>query len=308
MIAIARQVAMPLQSTSTGRTIDLGEIRKLIIISVASDDMLMERLVLKGGNALELIHRIGERASLDLDFSIEDDFEDLADVEKRLFRALRDRFDSAGFAIFDAVLAPRPSIASTEKGARWGGYTAEFKIISRERSRALNGNTEAMRREAQVSGPNQRRKFTIEISKFEYCVGKQKVVVDEYDCYVYSPAMIGAEKLRALCQQMPGYPLRRHPAPRARDFYDIHAVAVHAGVEFGTEEMRELVRHMFAAKDVPLSLLGEIDAHREFHRAGWPAVELAVRGAVKPFDFYVDFVLAEVAKLQALWVVDTPGR
>jgi hypothetical protein len=289
------------------QTLDLSEIRKLIIVSVASDDVLMERLVLKGGNALELIHRIGERASLDLDFSIEDDFENLEEIEKRLFGALRDRFDSAGLVVFDEHLGPRPATPSSKKGVRWGGYVAEFKIISRSRWRELKGDVEAMRREAEVSGPHKGRKFKIDISKYEYCSGKQRAVVDDYECYVYTPAMIGAEKLRAICQQMPGPQMRSHPAPRARDFYDIHAVAVHAGVEFGAAEMRDLVRHMFVAKDVPLALLGDIDKHREFHRAGWPSVELAVRGTLKPFDFYVDFVLAEVAKLQALWVVDAPS-
>lgn len=286
--------------------IDLTEIRKLIVVSIASDDVLMERLVLKGGNALELVHRIGERASLDLDYSMEDDFEDLDDVRARLFRALRDRFDSVGLVVFDEKLEPRPSMVSPGQGVRWGGYTAEFKLISRERFRALAGNVDAMRRESEVSGSDQRRKFTIDISKFEYCVGKQRTIVDSYDCFVYTPTMIGAEKLRAICQQMPGYPQRRHPAPRARDFYDIHAVVAHAGVDFGAASTKELVRHMFAAKEVPLALLAEIDAHREFHRASWPAVELSVRGTVKPFDHYVDFVRAEAAKLQALWVVDPP--
>ena len=124
------------------RKIDLAEIRKLIIVSIASDDMLMERLVLKGGNALELVHHIGGRASLDLDYSMEDDFDDLGDVKERLFRALRERFDSVGMVVFDYKFETRPATMSSEQGVTWGGYTAEFKLISRERSRALAGNIE----------------------------------------------------------------------------------------------------------------------------------------------------------------------
>jgi hypothetical protein len=45
---------------------DLRQIRKALLTAVASDDVLYDLLVLKGGNALELSHRIGERASLDL--------------------------------------------------------------------------------------------------------------------------------------------------------------------------------------------------------------------------------------------------
>ena len=164
-----------------------------------------------------------------------------------------------------------------------------------------------MRTQAQESCPAHRRKFTIEISKFEYCTGKQKTVIDEYDCYVYTPEMIAAEKIRAICQQMPGYSLRKHPSPRPRDFYDFQAVVVHASVDFSKPKMRELVRHMFAAKEVPLKLLAEVDAYRDFHQADWPAVKLAVRGEVSPFDFYFDFVLGEIAKLQSLWIVDTPS-
>ena len=93
-------------------SMDLSEIRKLIVVGIASDDVLMERLVLKGGNALELIHKIGERASLDLDFSMEDDFEDLDETKRRLFRALRGRFDYAGFYLFDESFVPRPAVTS----------------------------------------------------------------------------------------------------------------------------------------------------------------------------------------------------
>ena len=44
-----------------------------------SDDDLMNLLVLKGDNALDVIHRIASRASIDLDFSVENDFDKYAD-------------------------------------------------------------------------------------------------------------------------------------------------------------------------------------------------------------------------------------
>jgi hypothetical protein len=113
---------------------DLLEIRKLILIAVASDDELVEVLVLKGGNALELIDKIGDRSSLDLDFSLEDDFKDLEAVRERLFRALRDRFDSVGMVVFDERFYRKPPGSD---GAAWGGYVGEFKLIDRGRHRAL---------------------------------------------------------------------------------------------------------------------------------------------------------------------------
>ncbi len=38
---------------------DLKDIRRLVIVALFSDDELMEKLVLKGGNALDVIYNIG---------------------------------------------------------------------------------------------------------------------------------------------------------------------------------------------------------------------------------------------------------
>ncbi|MGA3084518.1 MAG: nucleotidyl transferase AbiEii/AbiGii toxin family protein [Thermodesulfobacteriota bacterium] len=54
----------------------LTKIKQLTIIALFSDDFLMERLVLKGGNAIDLIYKISSRASIDLDFSIALDFKE----------------------------------------------------------------------------------------------------------------------------------------------------------------------------------------------------------------------------------------
>jgi len=267
---------------------DLLEVRKLILVAVASDDALVQQLVLKGGNALELVHKIGDRASLELDFSMEADFENLDEVRERLFRALRDRFDSMGFVVFDEKMSPRPAGSET---ARWGGYIAEFKLISRARAHELKSDLNAMRREAHLSGPEQQRVFRIEISKFEYCEGKIEAEVDDYTCYVYTLDMIAVEKLRAICQQMHEYPQRKNPAPRARDFYDIEAVVTHARVDLTSPESLLLVERIFAAKEVPIALLSNIRNYGEFHRADWPAVQIAVRVQPKEFDYYFDFVV-----------------
>lgn len=64
----------------------LKEIRKLVIISLFSDDDLMDIFVLKGGNALDIAHDINSRASVDIDISIESDFsqDELETVRKKL--------------------------------------------------------------------------------------------------------------------------------------------------------------------------------------------------------------------------------
>jgi hypothetical protein len=118
--------------------------------------------------------------------------------------------------------------------------------------------------------------------------------------------MIAAEKIRAICQQMPEYFARGHRTPRPRDFYDIHAITTAAGVRVRDDP--ELSRHMFDAKAVPYDLIGLMGrpSEREFHRQGWDSVVHAVRGEVRDFNFYFDFVVSEARELQALWVVDPP--
>ena len=43
-----------------------------------------------------------------MDFSIEGEFEDTEDAAKRIAQALTDRFDAAGFVVFDFEVGPRP--------------------------------------------------------------------------------------------------------------------------------------------------------------------------------------------------------
>jgi hypothetical protein len=283
--------------------LDLSNIRRLIIIAVCSDDVLLETLVLKGGNALNLIHRIGARTSLDIDFSMSGDFEDLNEAERRLARALTDRFDSYGYVVFDCTLVqvPRGELSNP----RWGGYYAEFKLLEKTTVQQLGGDLESMRRQALPTvadwqGP---RRFRIEISKYEYCEGKEAVEVDDYLCYVYTPVMIAAEKLRAICQQMPEYPYVRFKVGRARDFYDIHAIVTARNLDMSTAEHLDLIRHMFEAKAVPLSWLGKIAETRAFHAQDWPAVRDTLAEEGPDFDFYFDFVVTLIQRLQPLWVV-----
>lgn len=283
-------------------------IRKTIIAAVASDEELMDRLVLKGGNALDIVYGLGERASLDIDFSISGDFgsrEELRETEIRLFDALRRRFDTIDLIVFDERLEERPRGGGGPGVTVWGGYNATFKLLPRARYYALGGTPGAtpagqllgaMQREAMVTGPGGLRSFIIEISKFEYCEGKILKRVDEFDCFVYSPAMLATEKLRAICQQLPEYTLRRHPTPRPRDFLDIHTIEQRLGLDLAAIENHELIRHMFLAKDVPLNLLSKIgtDDNRAFHEQEWSSVVTLVRqGPLQPFAFYFDHVIAK---------------
>ncbi|RYZ40207.1 MAG: hypothetical protein EOO71_17045 [Myxococcaceae bacterium] len=288
------------------------ELAVLTASAIASNASLMDRLVLKGGNALQLIHRLGARASMDLDYSMEGDVEDADALGREVEAALSARFSAAGYAFMDFRFGPKPSTSGP--GVNWGGYHAEFKVLS---FAAMNRMEQELRRREAKKGaiPSApqlhelyRRgapKRTIDISKFEFCQGRTEAELSNGQrCFVYTPAMIAAEKLRALCQQMDEYEQRKNPASRARDFYDLHACIRYAQVDLTAHPA--MMKGIFAAKEVSLALLRLLheERHREFHRRSWSAVESAVTGeALESFDFYFDFVCVEIERLQAAGMV-----
>lgn len=64
----------------------IQRIKRLVVIAMFSDDELMERFVLKGGNAIDLAYQLGWRASVDIDLSMADDFrpEDIGAVRLKI--------------------------------------------------------------------------------------------------------------------------------------------------------------------------------------------------------------------------------
>lgn len=278
---------------------DLSDVRRTTIIALFSDDTLSDLLVLKGGNALALVYGLGNRTSLDVDLSIDGDFPDPSDARNRIFRALGAQFRKLGYLVFDEQFDAKPSVPGNN--LKWGGYLVGFKIIEQSVFEQLGGEIEKVRRNALVTGPLQKRIFHIELSKHEFCEGKTEAEIDDYTVYVYTPEMLAIEKLRALCQQMPEYTVRTNKTARARDFYDIHVLVAKAGVKFSKPENLGLIKSIFDAKDVPLTLISKIPETRAFHELDWPAVQNAVIGDLKPFDYYFDFVVEQTKLLESLW-------
>jgi predicted nucleotidyltransferase component of viral defense system len=282
---------------------DFDSIRLQAIAALFGDDVLLDRLVLKGGNAIKLVYEVGQRSSLDLDFSIAGDFEDVTEADSRNNRRLVGHFAELGFTVFDYEFLQKPSPESGRVEPFWGGYEVRFKLMKTDLF-IVSPSLEAAQRSSMVIGPAQKRTFTIDISKYEYCDGKQTRDLDFLRIYVYSPAMIVAEKLRAICQQMPSYTLRRNQKPRARDFYDIWVILNSFVVNVTEREFRELLSRMFETKKVPLSSLQLLNKQREFHRQDWPSVRDAAGSALglEDFDYYFDFVLQQVVKLDTIWI------
>jgi predicted nucleotidyltransferase component of viral defense system len=280
--------------------IDLDEVRRHVIIALAADDELGELLVLKGGNALRLVHGIGSRASLDLDYSIEADLLDSGAIRTRIEHALAREFSSIRYSVFDVRIAQKPAIPQDQdQRPKWGGWAVEFKLIDSQKFDEFINNPGKLR-DYSLELYEHKKSFQIDISKYEYVGSAQAVLFRGYSLRVYSPAMIVFEKLRALCQQMKDYPYVSHSSPRPRDFVDICA-ALDAGEDALLAE-RSIVRTVFAAKEVPLSFLGQLAQEMAFHQQGWPSVSAQMTGS-PPFSQYFERVIAFVERLHALGVV-----
>lgn len=281
--------------------VDHKQIRTIAITAIFSDDVLYEKVAFKGGNALSLVHAIGVRTSLDLDFSIEGDFDDPKEIEQRTLKALTDRYEAAGYSVFDFKFRLRPTIPRAGQDPHWGGYMITFKLMEKVKYDSVKKNLAAAQRDALVVGPDEQRIFTIDLSKYEYTTGKVSMDVDDYTIFVYSPEMIVIEKLRAICQQMPEY-LQKLGKPRARDFFDIHSVLSNRDVDLGSAVNLDLAKNIFAAKQVPLGLIVKIPAQREFHRPDWDSVRASTPEAIEGFDFYFDFVIKRTMQsMHPLW-------
>ncbi len=243
---------------------DLAWLRRQIVTALATDEELFDLLVFKGGNALALAHEIGMRASLDLDYSMEKEVESEQRLGERMKAALESHLSRHGLTLFDWSFVPRPKIPKAGRRLVLGGYLGEFKVIETSFRDELLRDIEQARKAAwstSVDGQSP-RKFRIELSRSEYCQGAtRREVGDGFEVRVYTPAMIAAEKLRALCQQRPEYQhagMKRKA--RGRDFYDIHAIVTEAGVNLLSTENVSLIRAVFAAKEVPLALLARVQA------------------------------------------------
>lgn len=111
----------------------LEKIKKLIVIAMFSDHQLMERLVLKGGNALDLIHRISTRASVDVDLSMDSDFSvtERLVLAGRVEKVLKETFRPSGYEAFDVKMEEKPPGLTPDLADFWGGYSLEFKLAEK---------------------------------------------------------------------------------------------------------------------------------------------------------------------------------
>jgi predicted nucleotidyltransferase component of viral defense system len=289
--------------------ITIQEIKRLVIIALASDDQLMETLVLKGGNAIELLQKESgrlSRASYDLDFSMADDFDDeLEEIKGRIEKTITQTFAENGIIVIDFKFSSKPSKIGEALKDFWGGYNIEFKLVTPEQLAKVKGDTKKLSVQAIPMFPGGSSKIEVEISKYEFVEGKKEMEIDGYTIYIYSPEMIVFEKVRAICQQLPEYKsiIPSHsPRPRARDFYDIHLIMSQHKIDPTTEENKQLLINIFAAKRVPPEFIQHIHDNMDIHRLDWQNVldTLSAKEDVEDFDFYIDYTLAQFQPLTFL--------
>ncbi len=279
-------------------------IKRIALIGIFSVDDLMDRLLLKGGNALDVGYDLGHRGSYDLDFSMESDFEDYMSIMASLKSSLVDTFAAHGYELFDFRSRIKPSQISEEVKDFWGGYEVTFKVIAIEDSIRLGTDLEAKRRKAIVLRPNNSPTLTIEISKFEYISSKFEKEIDGFTIYIYPAELISLEKVRAICQQLPDYKAiigSKHVVGRSRDFYDIYILHEQFGFDYSEPHLKEMLEKIFAAKRVPISYLKKVRDNREIHAQDFPllrdTVSQADREEMEDFDFYFEFFLDKFENL-----------
>lgn len=271
---------------------NINEIKRLTLQAMMRDDLLMQGLVLKGGNALQLAYDITNRGSIDIDFSMENEFKE-QDFERlsRVFgEYLNEEFSEIELVAYDVKFIKKPQKGSIPE---WRGYNLEFKLIEKEKFNKFENDIEAIRRNAiKINEATQETKYTVDISSYEYVDTAIKKDIDGLILRVYTPEMILIEKIRALCQSMPQYKeivTSARPKKRARDLYDIWMICQHFKNLNLTEDY---FKNIFAAKRVPLSYLDNFEILREQNREDWEVVKQTISHdeEIKDYDFYFDFV------------------
>jgi hypothetical protein len=284
-------------------------VKRQVIVAILADDDLGDRLVLKGGNLLQFAYEISARASKDVDISVDGDFDDVDALKQKVLSCLSAAFSTRDLVVFDFTFRDRPSELSEDIKSFWGGYLCEFKLIDKQKYDSHSGNSEQLRRLASPLHQTGSTKFKIDFSRHELCDEKEEFEIDGYTICGYSPRMFVAEKLRAICQQMPEYsPIvhrNRPTASRAKDFVDIHVIVQYYGIEFDNPEFKDVVQKTFEQKRVPLELLGKIKDCRDHHEPDFASVRDTVHVGydLQDFDYYFSSLCARCNALESLWRV-----
>ena len=274
--------------------------------ALVSNDDLMLMLAFKGGNAIDWFHGGPGRGSLDLDFSL--DLEKpvpTADELQRLTEpALAERLAELGLAVFDVAVVEVPDHQSDEQSEFWGGFKVRFKTVKADDyERYKTDFRDLQRRALDFGGP---ATFEIDISKHEYCTGKELREIDGLSVYVYSVELIVAEKIRALCQQVEDYCrlVNHKPRARAQDLFDVHYLIETHGLDVLSPEFVSTLHGVFASKRCDRDLLLQVEKTFDLHQSDFGKLASTVQNKhlLKSFDEHCDYVRRLCNDVHAAWI------
>lgn len=288
-------------------------VKRAVVVGIFANSTLMDRLTLKGGTALEYGYNITTRASRDIDLSMEGEFDSLMTLNMELEQALSIALNELGLAMIEFSVHEKPSVITDDIKEFWGGYEASFKVVPKDQKKP--GIDDVDLRDFALSVTSTGGKwFSIDISRHEAIVERWTFELDGYTGFIYSPAMLVAEKLRAICQQTVEYNdvvhrvRKREDARRGRDFLDIYDLCTKKGVDVQSPKFHELLRMVFRAKRVDLTLLDKIEEYEEFHKLDFEKTKDTVGpdNNLSDFHFYFTYVTNIRNLLRPLWIVDAP--
>lgn len=256
-------------------------LRDLILEAFYAHPKTKELVVLKGGQALNL-YGFSSRESYDIDFTIkqakEKVFEELNPLVKE---NLAETFLKRNYYFFDYRFDLKPKKRHHALPPYWGGYAITFKVIPLEEKKNIENQyptdkekqLERMRASAAPFGKNNSTKVELDFSYHEY-VGEleqielvSSITESGYKVSLYRPIILVYEKMRALCQNIPGDHLPVNKNARVRDLYDIYSI-VYSESKYALEEEDILeniheLKKSFEAKEVSLELLLQLSQSKE---------------------------------------------
>ncbi len=228
------------------------------------------------------------RFSADTDFSVQKAISAHEVFFEVLESALKTEFFRNGYFVFDFFFQRKPKIKKEGAPNFWSGWAVGFKLVL---STSANDSIEQKRREAIIPVGATTSVISLDISEYEYCGSVETIKVKNTDVRVYSRTLLLLEKMRAICQQHPDYPLKAVDQ-RARDYYDIErlwnvVLTERAAADF-IADCAKHIEQVFAAKGVDIGLLAKIfdEDFVSLQKAGWSAVEATTTGKLEAFDYY----------------------
>lgn len=258
------------------------------LVAIFSKNIFSGHIFLKGGQALRLKENLKSRFSADIDFSSPTPIAEDDVFFDEMKSALSLEFFRHGLCLFDFKHVRRPKRRPDNTPDFWSGWAVEFKLIEDSKR-----NLDPKARSVQAIIPKGANSPVIEIdiSEYEYCGAVEKLKVQGTVINVYSRTLLLLEKIRAICQQHPDYPLKGE-GQRARDYYDVERLWSKVLKDGHSDDfLNDCAQHLgkvFAAKKVELVLLQKIfePDFAELQSADWASVQSTVSEKLQPFEYY----------------------